>query len=91
MIPKMNKGIILVFGILLMLLSLFSASAQEYEVDKFTTALWHMNEGSGNTIFDETGGNDGTIDGATWIEGKYGSALSFDGVDDHVFVDNSPK
>jgi len=31
---------------------------------------WHMDEGTGGTIFDETANdNDGTIDGATWVPG----------------------
>ena len=31
-------------------------------------------------------GNNGTIHGATWTNGKFGSALEFDGVDDYVSV-----
>ncbi|RLI91232.1 MAG: hypothetical protein DRO95_04750, partial [Candidatus Altiarchaeales archaeon] len=33
-------------------------------------------------------GNDGTIYGATWTDGKFGKALSFDGVDDYVDCGN---
>jgi len=52
-------------------------------------AHWDMDEGSGSTINDKSGnGNDGTISGATWTQGKYGSALSFDGVDDYVDAGN---
>ena len=29
-------------------------------------------------------GHHGTINGASWVDGKYGKALSFDGVDDYV-------
>jgi len=48
-------------------------------------AHWDMDEGSGSTINDKSGnGNDGTISGAAWTQGKYGSALSFDGADDYV-------
>jgi hypothetical protein len=28
---------------------------------------WPMDEGSGNTIYDQTGDNDGTISGAIWV------------------------
>jgi PGF-pre-PGF domain-containing protein len=53
-------------------------------------ALWHLNEGSGTMISDSSGnGNTGTISGATWIDGKFGKALSFDGVDDYVNVPDS--
>jgi len=46
---------------------------------------WRFDEGSGRTAVDSSGnGNDGTIYGASWVEGKHGNALSFDGVDDLV-------
>jgi len=49
-------------------------------------AHWKFDEGSGSTAYDETpNNNDGTLtNGPTWVEGKYGSALVFDGVDDYV-------
>lgn len=44
-------------------------------------------EGSGTTVYDKSGyGNNGTINSATWIKGRYGWALSFDGEDDYVEV-----
>ena len=47
---------------------------------------WHLDEGSGNTTKDSSGqGNDGTlVNGPTWVDGKYGKALSFNGSDDYV-------
>jgi len=49
----------------------------------------HFDEGSGTVAKDESGyGNDGTIYGATWVDGKYGKALSFDGKEDYVIVEN---
>ncbi len=49
-----------------------------------------LNEGSGTTVHDISGyGNNGTISGATWVNGRYGKALSFDGVDDYVEVPHS--
>ena len=52
-------------------------------------AQWDMDEGSGSAINDKSGnGNDGTISGATWAQGKHGSALSFDGVNDYVNCGN---
>ncbi|MHA2022682.1 MAG: DUF2341 domain-containing protein, partial [Candidatus Thorarchaeota archaeon] len=51
---------------------------------------WYFDEGSGNTACDSSGnGNDGTIYGASWVDGKFGKALRFDGVDDYVKVPNS--
>jgi hypothetical protein len=41
---------------------------------------WSFNEGSGTVVSDSSGnGNAGAINGATWVDGKYGKALSFDG------------
>ena len=51
---------------------------------------WHFNEGSGTTAYDSSGrGNDGTlVNGPIWVDGKYGKALRFDGVDDYVDCGN---
>lgn len=57
--------------------------------DDGLVAEWHFDEGSGSVLKDSSGnGNDGVIYGATWVEGKYGKALSFDGVDDYVDCGN---
>ena len=53
-------------------------------------ACWHMDEGEGSVIYDTSGnGNDGTIYGATWTDGKFGKALSFDGENDYVKIPDS--
>ena len=51
-------------------------------------AAYSFNEGSGTSVTDRSGtGNAGTISGATRVAaGKYGAALSFDGVNDWVTV-----
>ncbi|MDA1192313.1 MAG: LamG domain-containing protein [Candidatus Poribacteria bacterium] len=50
-------------------------------------AAWDFNEGSGGTLTDRTGnGHDGEISGATWVRGKFGDALNFDGASNYVFV-----
>jgi glucose/arabinose dehydrogenase len=50
-------------------------------------AAYGFNEGSGTTTADASGhGLTGTITGATWTAGKYGSGLSFDGINDHASV-----
>jgi hypothetical protein len=52
--------------------------------------LWHFDEGEGTTAHDSSGrGNDGTlVKGTTWVDGKVGKALEFDGVDDFVDCGN---
>ena len=53
-------------------------------------AIWHFNEGSGNTAFDSSGfNNTGIISGAIWTAGISGSALQFDGINDYVMVNDS--
>ena len=49
-------------------------------------AAYGFNEGSGTTATDiSVSLNTGTVSGATWTAaGKYGSALTFDGVNDRV-------
>jgi outer membrane protein assembly factor BamB len=56
-------------------------------LDSNIVALWHMNESTGNVIYDETDNhNDGTIHGASWVGGKFETALSFDGINDYVEI-----
>ncbi len=51
----------------------------------YVLAYWKFDEGSGNILEDSSGHDfDGTIYGATWVTGKYGKALSFDGINDYV-------
>ncbi|MCK5724555.1 MAG: hypothetical protein KAI84_18620, partial [Gammaproteobacteria bacterium] len=54
-------------------------------IDEGLVASWLLNEGAGNIVEDSSGNaNDGTIYGAIWVDGKFGKALSFDGIDDYV-------
>ena len=42
-------------------------------------AHWSCDQAGGSTLADSSGnGHDGAIDGATWIDGRFGSALHFD-------------
>jgi len=51
-----------------------------------------FSEGVGNIAHDRSlHGNHGTIDGATWVDGKVGKALSFDGIDDYVEVPHAAE
>jgi hypothetical protein len=62
-------------------------------------AYWKFDEGQGTKVYDLSGnGNNGTLNLGTsgntdpskaWVPGKFGTALSFDGVDDYVGVPNS--
>jgi chitodextrinase len=51
---------------------------------------YSFDAGSGSVLADGSGnGNNGTISGATWASGRTGGALSFDGVNDLVTVQDS--
>jgi hypothetical protein len=52
---------------------------------------WKFDEGSGTYATDSSGsGNTGTLtNGPAWVDGKFGKALSFDGIDDYVQVPQS--
>jgi uncharacterized delta-60 repeat protein len=40
-------------------------------------SYWNFDEGSGITVDDYTGNNDGTVNSAEWTTGKFGGGLSF--------------
>lgn len=68
-----------------------SASSESSIADTFIRKIdgligcWHLDEGSGNIANDSSGNNrHGTIKGTTWVSGRFGHALSFDGVDDYI-------
>ena len=52
---------------------------------------WTFEEGGGKTIRDGSAfGNDGEVKGAPkWVKGVFGSALDFDGAQDHVIIPDS--
>lgn len=47
---------------------------------------WKFDEGSGETAYDSSGHNHGTVYGAEWSTGQIDGALSFDGSGDYVHV-----
>jgi len=58
--------------------------------DKGLVGYWSMNEGTGTVAGDGSGnGNRGTLtNGPTWVDGKRGKALNFDGSNDTVSLAN---
>ncbi len=66
-------------------------AGQQLCPDPDVVALWHMNEGTGNLVVDQTDNhNDGTIYGAEWVEGKFGRGLYFNG-NAYVNLGNGPS
>jgi hypothetical protein len=73
------------------------AAAAE-QPDKALLGDWRFDEGGGDVARDSSGhGNDGEIRGATWVKGKFGTALHFGGRDAYVTIpgiasmDGSPE
>ncbi|MBI4744389.1 MAG: hypothetical protein HY776_06180 [Actinobacteria bacterium] len=84
-----NKSVKLVF---LVLISLFFTSkiALALPPDLSLVGYWPFDEGTGSIAYDKSLlNNNGTVYGATWTQGRYGQALSFDGLDDYAQVPNS--
>ena len=53
-------------------------------------AYWSFDEGSGKVLKDQSGtGNDGQVNGANWVNGKFSKAMEFNGVDEFVVVPNN--
>ncbi|RLD17105.1 MAG: hypothetical protein DRI36_04680, partial [Caldiserica bacterium] len=57
----------------------FTGKIDEVKLYTFNPALWHLDEGDGDTVYDSAGTNNGTIYGATWDDGISGKCLYFDG------------
>jgi len=54
--------------------------------------MWLFDDGNGSVAIDSSASkNDGTLmNGAKWVDGKFGDGVSFDGVDDFVELANQP-
>lgn len=47
---------------------------------------WHFNEGAGNVTLDSVNGVYGIVHNAIWVDGKFGKALRFDGLNSYVLL-----
>ena len=79
----------IIFGVFLCSLIITSLSIANPAEDGLV-GYWSFDEGNGKTAADITGnGHDGEFAGdPKWVAGKFGTALEFDGADDHVVVDD---
>jgi hypothetical protein len=64
------------------------------KADASLVGYWNFDENTGSNVNDSSGNNNtGTIYGASWVSGKYGYGLSFDGAsdgtDDYVSIPNA--
>jgi hypothetical protein len=71
-------------------LATISAGASRPAGAQGPVAVWGFGEGSGAVVADASGNaNHGSVSGATWTTGKYGSALAFNGTGALVTVADS--
>jgi len=66
---------------------------EEYYGYDGLVGYWKLDEGSGNVAADSSGHNNNGVleNGASWVAGKYGFAVGFDGIDDRVNIPDSPS
>jgi hypothetical protein len=71
----------------------FTKASVGTEISEGLLGYWPLDEGVGNTTADASGnGNEGIVNGyPDWVQGKFGMTLSFDGIDDYVYVGNDPS
>ncbi|MFI6637790.1 LamG-like jellyroll fold domain-containing protein [Nonomuraea fuscirosea] len=69
-----------------------TATATDPPANTGLVAAYGMNEGSGTTVGDTSAQhNNGAGTDTTWATGKYGSALSFDGITSWVTIPHAPS
>ncbi len=57
-------------------------SDQPFSADANTIGLWHFDEASGTSFANVVGGNGLLYNGASFVTGKFGNGVYFDGIDD---------
>ncbi|MDO9464530.1 MAG: LamG domain-containing protein [bacterium] len=73
-----------------MMFSIPDVFAADVESETGLVAYWKFDEGSGARLADSSGNfNRGTSLGASWVDGKFGKALHFNGKDDYVDCRNT--
>ncbi len=75
-----------IFLLATLILVVFVGFSENSNAETEPIAHWSFDEGEGNIAHDESGnGNDGTLENnPVWVDGVSGSALHFDGIDEHV-------
>ena len=85
---KTIKTRITLICISLIIVGLILTGPSSAKLDLKTAAgIWLLDEGKGDTAKDSSGnGNDGTLQGAKWVKGQVGTALSLNGASDRVVI-----
>lgn len=78
--------------VILIVIAAFMISDEAFaDLKDDLVSVWKFDEGNGDAANDSVGNNDGIIDGAEWVEGKFGMALDFNGVDAGVEIPDDPS
>jgi len=82
----------LLIGVVVLFAAVMLATQSYAKIDpKTIVGMWLFDEGSGKIAKDSSGnGNDGTLEGPDWVDGKFGKALDFNGASDYVDAGNDP-
>jgi len=66
----------------------FSVASSIVDITSGIIGYWKFDEASGTTLIDssEKGNNGVLMNGPVWTAGKFGNALSFDGINDYVIT-----
>jgi hypothetical protein len=85
------KRLLSLIIIILLCVPMFSTVIPRGEAQGGLVGYWSFDEGSGTIAYDSSGNsNHGTLNnGPVWVDGRFGKALSFDGVDDYVRIEPS--
>jgi len=76
------KKVIVLFAMLALIIGNSAMAA-----DPNLVAAWSLDEGAGDVAEDVTGnGHDGELENCTWVNGKFGAALEFDGTTSRVVI-----
>ncbi len=85
------RKLILVIGIVCCVVWLLPIITVAKIDPETAVGVWLFDDGSGNSAEDSSGkGHEGSINGASWTDGKFGEALEFDG-NDWVSIDSTPE
>ncbi|MBS3149510.1 LamG domain-containing protein [Candidatus Woesearchaeota archaeon] len=91
-LEKLVKGSLVSLGVGIGILGFnkySSAQCRPFEADSATVGLWHLDEGSGDSIYDSSNlGNNGIIFNPHWLSDSFdGHALTFDDERSYVSID----
>jgi hypothetical protein len=88
----MNRLAVLFLIVLILSFAVTAIPVKALTLEDGLLLHYDMDKGYGTTLDDlSSSNNDGIINGASWVNGKYGKALSFDGISQYARVPANPS